>query len=227
MNFKMEPRFFYHMPFCPYSRKIFFGLREKGLAVQEVLEKTWAPSLELFSLSPSGQLPVLKDGKVLCANEYVSCEYVEEVYPTPALFPVSPSARVEVRKIVSWFDKIFYQDIYLTLFYERALKRHIQKKGPDTSVLKSGRSLLDEHLQTLNRWADERAYLGGTHFSWADITAAAHLSCIDYLGDIPWDKFSASKEWYVKIKSRPTFRAFLGQTFPGLTSALCYSCLDF
>jgi glutathione S-transferase len=56
---------------------------------------------------------------------------------------------------------------------------------------------------------------------------AVRLSCIDYLGDVAWDHFPALKEWYMKIKSRPTFRVFCMQSFPGLPASLWYGALDF
>jgi len=49
----------------------------------------------------------------------------------------------------------------------------------------------------LNRW------LAGDHLSLADLAAAAHLSSLDYLGDVPWADFAAAKSWYQRIKSRP------------------------
>ena len=77
---------------------------------------------------------------MICSNDYVACEYIEEAYPHPPLLHSLPAHRVHVRNIMSWFDKIFYQDVYLTLFYERALKRHIEKRGPDTLILKKEKS---------------------------------------------------------------------------------------
>ncbi len=217
----------YHMPFCPLSRKIVFGVKEKAIDVEESIEKTWSPSDLLFSLNSTGELPVFKDREVICCNDYVACEYLEEAYPQPPLLSSLPAHRVHVRNIMSWFDKIFYQDVYLTLFYERALKRHIEKRGPDTLILKKGRTILMEHLMTINHMAEQYAYLAGKEFSWADIAGASHLSCIDYLGDIPWSHFPSAKEWYMKIKSRPSFRSFLKQSFPGIAPAPVYPQLDF
>lgn len=223
----MNRRILYGMSFCPFWRKIKFGLLEKGIETVDQLEKAWDPSVDLVRLNPTGELPVFQDDTVVCCNDYVACEYIESTYPQPHLMGVNPVQGVEIRRIMSWFDRIFYQDVYMTLFYERALKRHIEKKGPETSALKAGRSFLHGHMVMLNHLADMRTYLDGVGFSWADITAAAHLSCIDYLGDIHWESFPALKEWYMKIKSRPCFRLFLNHSFPGLPPSLWYRPLDF
>jgi hypothetical protein len=49
----------------------------------------------------------------------------------------------------------------------------------------------------------------------ADFAAAAQLSCLDYVSDVPWDKYEAVKDWYAKIKSRPAFRSLLADQVPG------------
>ena len=105
-------RTLYHGAFCPFSRKIAFALREKSLAFEEYVEELGAPSSRLLSLNPWGELPVLINQQVVCPNSYVSCEYLEEVYPCPVLMGESPSYRAEVRRLIGWFDKIFYQDVY-------------------------------------------------------------------------------------------------------------------
>jgi glutathione S-transferase len=217
----------YHMAFCPFSRKIALGMREKELNFQETQEKFWQPSDDLLSLNPSGELPTLVDHTVVCVNEYVAWEYIEEAYPSSPLISSDPVQRAQMRSLISWFDRLFYQDVYLSLFYERALKPHIEHKGPDTQILKTGRVSLRNYLETLEKITSSHTYLLGRSFSWGDITAAAHLSCIDYLGDIPWDGFPFTKEWYSKIKSRPTFRPFLLQNVPGLAASPWYGALDF
>ena len=204
-----------------------FGLREKKLEVKEIFENMGTLSETFLKLNPSGDLPVFVDGHIVCANDYVACEYLDEVYPAMLLIGESPENRAEVRRLLSLWDHQFYQDIYLSLFYEKVLKRKFQRKSPNTSILNQGRKQLDRHLRYFDRLAQERKFLGGNKFSWADISGAAHLSCIDYLGDIKWDNYFYLKGWYMKIKSRPAFRPFLIQTLPHITPAACYPDLDF
>ena len=67
--------------------------------------------------------------------------------------------------------------------------------------------------------ADHRSWLAGDELSIADLSAAAHLSVIDYLGDIPWTDFPVAKLWYQRIKSRPSFRPLLGDTLRGMPAS--------
>ena len=57
-----------------------------------------------------------------------------------------------------------------------------------------------------------RDWLAGDRLTYADLAAAAHLSAVDYLGDVPWNEDETAKAWYARIKSRPSFRTLLGET---------------
>src|SRR4028118_1612478 len=58
--------------------------------------------------------------------------------------------------------------------------------------------------------------LAGDQMTYADLAAAAHLSCADYLGDVPWDEDETAKDWYARVKSRPAFRTLLADRMPGM-----------
>ena len=72
-----------------------------------------------------------------------------------------------------------------------------------------------------------RDWLAGDSLTYADLAAAAHLSAVDYLGDVPWNEDETAKAWYARIKSRPSFRTLLVETLPGLPPSASYANLDF
>ena len=74
---------------------------------------------------------------------------------------------------------------------------------------------------------ERRRWLAGDHFSVADITAAAHLSALDYLGEVPWEDYDAAKSWYALLKSRPSFRPLLADRVAGFIPSGTYADLDF
>jgi glutathione S-transferase len=61
----------------------------------------------------------------------------------------------------------------------------------------------------------------------ADIAAAAQLSCLDYVGDVPWEDHPDAKDWYARVKSRPSFRPLLADHITGLRPPQHYADLDF
>jgi glutathione S-transferase len=72
-----------------------------------------------------------------------------------------------------------------------------------------------------------RNWLTGDLLTYADLAAAAHLSTVDYFGDVPWDADESAKIWYARVKSRPSFRALLAEEVPGLPASKTYADLDF
>jgi len=61
----------------------------------------------------------------------------------------------------------------------------------------------------------------------ADVAAAGALSVLDYLGEIEWREFEAARDWYSRMKSRPSFRSLLNDRVRGLSPASHYADLDF
>ena len=72
-----------------------------------------------------------------------------------------------------------------------------------------------------------RAFLAGDRLTYADLAAAAHLSAIYYLGDVPWHEDDAAKAWYARVKSRPSFRPLLSEWLAGVPASRTYVDLDF
>ena len=94
-------------------------------------------------------------------------------------------------------------------------------------AVRAARANIRSHLPYIGWLAAHRKWLAGDRLSHADLTAAAQLSCVDYLGDVPWDEDETAKIWYARVKSRPAFRPLLADRMPGLTPAPIYADLDF
>jgi glutathione S-transferase len=218
----------YHYCLCPFSRKIRILLAEKKLSFELVVIKPWEPNSSFLSINPEGLPPVLTDddGKNI-ANAYSISEYVEEVYFEPSFLGKVSTQRAEVRRLVAWFDEKFNGEVTHNLVYEKVLRRKMGQGGPDSTAIRVGNANIHDHLEYISWLCDRRKWLAGNEFSLADISAAAHLSCIDYLGDVPWEKHSAAKLWYVRVKSRPSFRDILNDMVPALTPPVHYKDLDF
>lgn len=222
-----ENRLLYHGILCPFSRQIRFGLLEKKISFRLKEEKIWRPSETLYSLNPEGNLPVLQEEKGAFIKSYPIIEYLEEAYPDINLLGATYETRAEVRRLIDWFSHKFYEEVTVALLYEKIFKRNMGYGGPDSRILKEGRVRIHDHLEYIGWLFERRKWLGGDFFSWADIAAAAQLSCLDYLGDVPWDKHISAKDWYTRIKSRPHFRPFLQEMSVEIVPSPHYRLLDF
>lgn len=219
----------FHFVLCPYSRKIRLALHEKKLDFELILEPIWEQRQEFLKLNPEGKTPVLIDlNQTVIPGHQVITEYIEEAYPESPLFLTDVSAKVEVRRLLSWFDDKMGRECTLPLVYEKHLKRHIPSSGgPDSGVMRAAKTSLIFHLDYISWLVDRRRWLAGESFTIVDLAAAAHLSSIDYIGDVPWEKFPLAKDWYVRIKSRPSFRALLSDRVQALPPSSHYADLDF
>jgi len=154
-------------------------------------------------------------------------EHLEETAPEPALLGRTAAERAETRRLLQWFDRKFDGEVNGFLLYEKMEKRLMGLGAPDLSGLRRGREALKTHLAYVETLLADRDWLAGRRLSLADFAAAAHISVIDYFGDVPWRDFSIAKTWYMKIKSRPCFRPLLADRWPGMPPAGHYDDLDF
>jgi glutathione S-transferase len=217
----------YHTPLSPFCRKVRLTLAEKRIEVELVEERYWDPSPEFLRRNPAGKVPVLRmDAKVMSESQAI-CEYLDETVPQPPLIPRDPEGRYEVRRLCAWFDDKFHAEVTSKLLYERVNKKMQGQGYPDSKNVKAGATRIKYHIDYLSWLLDQRRWLAGDQMSLADFTAAAHLSCLDYISDVDWNRSATVKDWYAKIKSRPSFRPLLADQVPGFPPPSHYADLDF
>ena len=224
-------RTLHHVPLDPASRQARLALGEKRLAFREQVERYWERPASLTSLNPSGMTPVLVESGegaalVLCETHAV-LEHLEETCPDPPLLSSNPAERAEARRLMHWFDRKFDAEVNGLLLHEKMEKRLLSLGAPEHAALRQGRDALRLHLGYIDSLLQARNWLAGEALSLGDFAAAAHLSVIDYFGDVPWKDFPAVKTWYMRIKSRPCFRPLLADRWPGMPPAADYDNLDF
>jgi len=197
------------------------------LDVELVEVRYWKRPAEFLRQNPAGKVPVLRYGNRVMSESTAICEYIEERHPTPALMPATPEGRYEVRRLVGWFDDKFHAEVTSKLLYERVHKKIAGTGYPDSANIKAGAKAIKYHLDYMGWLLDKRRWLAGDTMTLADFAAAAHLSCLDYISDVDWDRNENVREWYAKIKSRPAFRSILADHVPGFIPAAHYADLDF
>ena len=222
---------------CPHSRSIRLALSERRLEPEMNEELPWEWRPEFLAINPAGSLPVLRldSGDVLC-GAYAISEFLHDTREEPApgaprpsqLFPGDPADRAEVRRLVEWFHTKCHLECTSYLLEEKVHARFSDDaRSPNSGNLRAARDNLEYHMSYVNLLADQRHYLAGDELSFADFAAAGHISCLDYMDEISWDRFPAAKDWYARIKSRRAFRPLLTDRIPGLAPPMHYTDLDF
>ena len=218
----------HHLWLSPFCRKVRIVLLEKKIDFDMKVENTWERSEAFLALNPAGEVPVLvePDGTVLSGSNVIS-EFLEEIHPDPPLLGPQALERAEVRRLVSWFDRKFDREVTDPLVGEKVMKRFLGLGEPNSRTVRAGLANIHQHLDYIAYLMERRKWLAGDQLSLADLAAAAHLSVVDYLGDVPWADHEGAKDWYARIKSRPSFRPLLADHIPGIPPPQHYADLDF
>ncbi len=226
----------YHHPMSAGSRYIRLLLAEYGEPVGFLEEKPWERRPEFLRLNPAATLPVLmvEEENFLCGPEVIG-EFIDETLGVMArekrLMPENSLARAEVRRLIQWFLNKFDQEAMNYIVHERVFKQLMTSEqgggAPDSAVIRVARANLKSHLVYLNGLIATRDWIAGTKMTCADMAAAASISVLDYMGEIRWEEYPAAREWFARIKSRPSHRPLLADKLTTLPPASHYTDLDF
>ena len=226
----------HHSSFCPQSRFIRLVLAEMGMEPILVEERIWERRDEFLLLNPAGTTPVLVEQSGLAVpGAGIIAEYLDETrglgLSGRRLLPDTTAERVEVRRLLDWFLVKFDAEVTGYLVTEKINKRFMSSADgggpPDMNAIRAARINVRYHLKYIGYLMGRRRWIAGDHLTYADLAAAAHLSCVDYLVDVPWDEDETARDWYARVKSRPSFRALLADRVPGMAPAEHYADLDF
>jgi glutathione S-transferase len=223
-----------HFPVDPFCRRIRISLGEYGSGAELIEERPWENRASFVALSPGGILPVFidDDGAAAVGIEAVS-EYLDETRASAAttLIGVTAAERAETRRLVAWFDGKFHAEVSGPVLTEKVIRRFLPRDAgggaPDMARVRRGLSMVRQHLDYIGQLAETRNWLAGDRLTAADLAAAAHVSALDYLGDLPWQENASAKAWYQRIKCRPSFRPLLADHIRGMPPPRIYADLDF
>ena len=220
----------WHWPLDPGCRTVRLALEEKRAETDLRLCRPGAPIAELPDLPPGTELPVLMDTsgeqKIIASGTHAILAYLEGLEAGPRLMPFLAKDRAEVRRLWQWSETSF-GEVNRTLLAERENQWVRRSKQSDTARLRDGIHALKSKIAFLEGLAGMRPYMAGRTLSLADLSIAAHLSAYDYFGDVPWDLTPDLKQWYARMKSRPSFRPLLADKVEGTRPPRHYADLDF
>jgi glutathione S-transferase len=226
----------FHHPFSASSRFVRLIAAEYGIQSEFVVERPWERRREFLLMNPACTLPVLSEngGPALCGPGPIM-EYVDETrgyaMADRRLMPNHAELRAEVRRLVEWFLGKFEGEVtgYFVneKIYKLEMPRDVGGGAPDSAVLRAARANIKHHLKYVGYLAGTRDWLAGPKMTFADLAAAATLSCADYLGEVPWEEDEQARHWYSRIKSRPSFRPLLADRVLAMPPATHYADLDF
>lgn len=224
-------RALYHFPLDPASRQARIALGEAKLKFKLETVNPWSPDEAFIGLCAEGVPPALSDviagGRIMIVGARAICEYMVDTAPKARLMPDAAPERAEARRLCDWLDIRFTDDVHAYIMHERVEKVILASEPPHPPTLRAGREAMHRHFEYLTWLLETRNYLAGPRFSLADIAGAAHISCLDFLGEIRWRDWPELREWYQKVKSRPSVQPLLDDRMAGILPPRHYRNLDF
>ncbi|MGD0191610.1 MAG: glutathione S-transferase family protein [Rhizomicrobium sp.] len=208
-----------HLLLAPPSRFVRLLIGEKRL--------TWDPVTpeDLFE-----HLPVFIDlDGTRTQGLWAIVDHLEGTYPDHPMVPEGPVARAESLRLLDWAMGPLLDSVTRRIVYEKAAQRYTGNpvhRAPDMNVVRIGREALRPNLALIGAAAEQNGYLASRECTLGDLAVAAHVSALDYFGEVPWTEFPAVGEWYMRMKSRPSFRTLLADRVPGQPPVSHYADLD-
>ncbi len=193
-----------------FSRKVEIALAEKGLAFDRVMvpftqSAGYSPKHpDVLALNPKGQVPVLVDGDVQLYDSTVILEYLEDAYPTPALYPATPQARAQCRQWELFADEILLAPVRALMHRTGPRPADPQRWLDLEAAAEIAKGQIAQHLAHLDQQLASKAYFCGT-FSVADIALFTTVLYSQRLGGPSLKPHRALHAWYTKLQSRTAF----------------------
>ena len=217
----------YHYYLCSSSRYIRLILEEHKISYDTQLENYWNPQKDFLKLNPAGHLPVLVNEEnfaVVGANACI--EYVKDLEVRSKLFVDDYREKAEINRLVHWFDVIFKKEVFDPIIYEKIFSGILDNMTPNSGNIRAALNNLDFHIQYFNHLLNSKNYFIKDDLTYLDFLAAANFSVLDYLGLLNLKDYENIKEWYFKIKSRPSFKTLLKDQIVGLNPHENYKIID-
>jgi glutathione S-transferase len=197
----------------PYGWKVRIVLAEKKIPHDTIVPQNKNEDPAFARLNPFRKTPVLEleGGRTVYESTLIN-EYLEEVFPEPAMLPRDPYERARVRMIEDTADQYFNPAIRAATLaeYEMSPPWLIRRKADkvDHKALEEARVKIHDHLAILEQELKGRTWFGGDLFSLADAALVAPLTgSLPLLGILPGSKYPNLGGWVARVKTRPAYKA--------------------
>lgn len=196
----------YYFPIAPNPTRVMVYLREKNIALDEVLvdlRRGEQHTAEHLVRNPAGALPVLE----LDSGEYVSeslpiMEYLEELYPTPVMIGSDPLTRVRTRVLERQVETGVLNP--LARFVHASNSPLGLPPVPEVAAAEWAR--LENALERLEARIGDGLFVAGDSPTIADCTLFAALQFGETFGAAIPDVHRNIHRWYAKFRERPSTR---------------------
>jgi glutathione S-transferase len=184
--------------FSPYARKVRIALYEKGVPFERVRALHGdCNRTDFVHVNPRAEVPALVDGDFSLYDSTVICEYLEDRYPEPALYPADARLRAKCRLVEDLADSQLDAAMYAVSVVE--FGRHESHPAMHEAAGRDMTRLYGE----LERLLGDADFFSGT-YSIADIAVVPHVMAATFLGFAPdAERHPGLVAWLARVQERP------------------------
>jgi glutathione S-transferase len=208
----------YGVPISVHTRKAIVAAIEKKIPYENEPVIPFQPPPGWDELSPTGKIPVCRDGDLVLRDSSVICAYLERTHPAPALYPSDNRDYVQALWFEEYADGTIFQEVVHGLFFQKIIRPNILKQQTDQIAVDA---ILDGALPKVFGYLDASMggqFLAGGAFSIADIALISNLINLHYLGySVDRRRFPNLASYFDEQLKRPSIATALAAERPVAT----------
>jgi glutathione S-transferase len=190
----------------PYVRKVLVALDWKGIPYQIDPIVPFFGDERFSRASPIRRVPVLIDDRVTLTDSSVICQYLEDRWPEPALYPRDIGDRARARWLEEYADSRMGEVFIWGLFNQVAINPHVWGTPTDPEIVERVR---DQDIPQVLDYLEAEAPADGFRFgelSIADIAIACFFRNAAFARyEVDRARWPRTASWVARILALPTF----------------------
>jgi len=193
-------------PVSPFVRKVLVVCALKGIDVEIDPIVAFFADEAFDKISPVRRIPVYRDPRVTLCDSSVICQYLEDRYPSPSVYPADIAARAEARWLEEFADTRMSDVCLWRIFNAAVIGPGIWNRPRDKAAIAH---VVATELPLVMDYLEAKAPLDGCFFgalSIADIAVEAIFPNLSWarvgLDAGRWPKLAA---WLERLRGREPF----------------------
>ncbi len=166
--------------------------------------------------NPGGQMPSLEleDGSYL-AETVAICEYLEDLYPTPALIGSTPQEKAQTRMWQRRVELNITEHLYNGFRYAEGFEMFKERLHCLPEAAAGLKQIVQEKLAWLDGLMAGKSFIVGERFTVADIILYSALDFGAGVGQTISPQLSNMTAWFERLAARPSADASLHEKARG------------